>query len=180
MTGHLSESFLPKDDIVSISSSTGDSGYHSQSDATRRLTSASEGYHTRSSEESRGQMVEPFLGSGMYSPSLGSDGQSAFHGPQSDLNQMLLPPSAGDSDIGDNPFRMSDFANCSTGQGYSQFDNSALSRFLTPTSEVDIAQSWASDVQTFSAPFAVRAVDANNFLPFRQISEMSRDTMPQS
>ncbi|OCL01060.1 uncharacterized protein K441DRAFT_650634 [Cenococcum geophilum 1.58] len=195
MTGHLPESFLPRDDIVSISSSTGDSGYNSQSDATRRLTSATEGYQTRSSEESRSRMVEPFLGNSMYSPSLSPDSQNAFHGSQSDVNQMLLPPATGDSDIGDNPFGMSDFANYSTGQGYSQFDNSALPRFFTPTSEVEVAQSWTSDAQTFSAPFAVRAVDANTsfsapfadravdantFLPFRQTPQMSRDTIPQS
>ena len=185
MTGHLPESFLPKDDIVSISSSAGDSGYQSQSDATRRLASAAEGYQTRNSEESTSQMVEPFLGNSMYSPSLSSDSQSAFHGPQSDMNQML-PPAAGDSDTGDNNFGMSDFTNFSTGQGYSQFDGSALPPLFTSTSEVDIAQSWAPDVQNFSAPFAVRAVDAavdaNSFHQFRfpQISQMNHDTIPQS
>ena len=190
MTGHLPESFLPRDDN---SSSTGDSGYNSQSDATRRLTSATEDYQTRSSEESRSRIVEPFLGNSMYSPSLSPDSQSAFHGSQSDVNQMLLPPATGDSDIGDNAFGMSDFANYSTGQGYSQFDGSAL-RFFTPTSEVDVTQGWTSDAQTFSAPFAVRAVDANTsfsapfadravdanaFLPFRQTPQMSRDTISQ-
>ena len=174
MTGHLSESFLPRDDI---SSSTADSGYNSQSDATRRLTSATEGYQTRSSEESRSRIVEPFLGNSMYSPSS-PDSQSAFHGSQSDVNQMLLPAATGDSDIGDNAFGMSDYANYSTGQGYSQFDGSGL-RFFTPTSEVDVTQSWTPDAQTFSAPFAVRAVDANAFLPFRQTPQMSRDTISQ-
>ena len=72
------------------------------------------------------------------------------------------------------------FANYFTGQGYSQFDSSALPRFFTPTSEVDVAQSWTSDAQTFSAPFADRAVDANIFFPFRQTPQISRDTMPQS
>ena len=86
----------------------------------------------------------------------------------------------GMSDIGDNPFGMSDFANYSTGQGYSQFDSSALPRFFTPTSEVDVAQSWTSDAQNFSAPFADHAVDANIFLPFRQTPQISRDTIPQS
>ena len=170
------------DDIISISSSTGDSGYHSQSDANRRLTSVAEGYQTRSSEESTSQMVEPFLVNSMYSPSLSSDSQSAFHGPQSDMNQMLLPPATGDSDIGDNHFEISDYANYSTGQGHSQFDGSALLPLFTPTSEVDVAQSWPSDVQTYSAPFAVRPVDANSFPQFQfpQIPQMSHDTIPQS
>jgi hypothetical protein len=193
MTGHPPESYLPRDDIVSNSSSTADSGYNSQSDAARRLTGATEGYQTRSSEESRSRMVGPFLGNSMCSPSLGPDSQHAFHGSQSDVNQMLRPPATGDSDIGDNPFGMSDYANYSTGQGYSQFDSSAPPRFFTPTSEVDFAQSWTSDAQTFSAPFAVcavdantsfsapfadRAVDANAFFPFRQTPQMSRDTYP--
>ena len=179
MTGHLPESFLPRDDN---SSSTGDSGYNSQSDATRRLTSATEGYQTRSSEESRSRIVEPFLGNSMYSPSLSPDSQSAFHGSQSDANQMLLPPATGDSDIGDNHFGMSDFTNYSSGQGYSQFDGSALPPLFTSASEVDVAQSWPSDVQTYSAPFAVRPVDANSFPQFQfpQIPQMSHDTIPQS
>ena len=84
------------------------------------------------------------------------------------------------SDIGDNPFGMSDFANYSTSQGYSQVDSSALPHSSTPTSEVDVAQSWTSDAQTFSAPFADRAVDANIFLSFRRTPQISRDTTPQS
>lgn len=155
MMGHFPESFPPEDNIVSISSSTGDSGYHSQPDATRRLTGATKSYQARSSEESRSQMVGLFLRNGMCLPSLTSGSQSAFHGPQSTMNQMLLPPPPGDLDIGGNPFGMSDFANYPIGQGYSQFDSSALPGFFTPTSEVGVDQNWASDVQTFSAPFAV-------------------------
>jgi len=69
------------------------------------------------------------------------------------------------SDIGDNPFGMSDFANYSTGQGYSRFDSSALPHFFTPTSEVDVAQSWTSDAQTFSAPTSLSLDTASESTP---------------
>ncbi|OCK84993.1 hypothetical protein K432DRAFT_77345 [Lepidopterella palustris CBS 459.81] len=175
MAGHIPEPYPAKDDDISVSS-MGDSAYQSQPDATQRGTGANEGFQTTSPQETRGQMHDPFLGTNLYSPALSSDGHGGFHGAQSDMNQMLLPPSVGDSDLEESTFRMSDFANHSAGQGYGQFHGSAIPRFFTPASEIDVTQNWEStDVQTFTAPFAVRGLDANNFLPFRQQPQMNRD-----
>ena len=104
-----------------------------------------------------------------------SQGYSQFD--NSALPRFFTPTS--EVDVEDNPFGTSDFASYSTDQGYSQFDSSALPHFSTPTSEVDVAQSWTPDAQTFSAPFADRAVDANIFLPSRRTPQISRDTTPQ-
>ncbi len=122
-----------------LPSSMGRGGYH-----------ATEDYQTGSSTESRSQMVEPFPGYSMFSPSLSSDSRSASYGAQSDMNQMLLPLAIENSDIGDNPFGMPNLTDYSTGQGYSQFGDSILLPYFTTTSEVDVTQSWTMSYRRLS------------------------------
>lgn len=176
MSGQIPDHFVSKDDDVSVSS-MGDSAYQSQPDATRRGT---DGFNARNSQDAQGHMFDPFLGGDLYSPALSSEGQSGFHATQSDMNQMLLPPSAGDSDQGNDAFAMSDFTNYSVGQGYGPHRNSSSSHFFPSSNEMDTSNSWAaSDIPTFTAPFAVRPVDANALLPFRQQQQRSRDGLSQ-
>ncbi|KAF2817653.1 uncharacterized protein BDZ99DRAFT_405449 [Mytilinidion resinicola] len=176
MAGHISETFTLKDDDVSVSS-MGDSAYQSQPDANRRVTTVTEGFRSRSSQDSKGHMFDPYLGGSLYSPALSSDSQSGFNAPQSDMSQMLLPPSAGDSDMGNEVFN---FANYSTGQGYGPHQNSSVPQYFSSANEMDAGHQWATaDLPSFTTPFAVRNVDANALLPFRQQQQSSRDSMSQ-
>ncbi|KAF2502412.1 hypothetical protein BU16DRAFT_7803 [Lophium mytilinum] len=176
MTGHIPETFMLKDDDVSVSS-MGDSAYQSQPDANRRGTGVAEGYQARSSQDSKGQMFDSYLGGSLYSPALSSDSQSGFHAPQSDMSQMLLPPSAGEADMGNEVFN---FANYSAGQGYGPHHSSSAPQYFSSPNDMDAGQQWATaDLPSFTAPFAVRNVEANGLLPFRQQQQSSREGMSQ-
>jgi hypothetical protein len=92
---------------------------------------------------------------------------------------MLLPPSAGEPDMGNDSFRMSDFTNYSTGQGYGPHQNPAVPQFFASSNDMDVNDNWATaDLPTFTAPFAVRSVDPNSLLPFRQ-QPMNREGLSQ-
>ena len=130
---HNSEQFDLKDTASQCSM---DSAYQSQTSASRRGTKRPQPY----SQDSQNTMGAHFVGSDIYSPSMSSDSYNAFQ----DMNQMQLPSAwdAQDGSMG--------FANYSTGQDFSLYPTSNVSRF-NPTSSVNI---WGPvDAQYQTAPY---------------------------
>ncbi|KAK8195726.1 hypothetical protein BKA81DRAFT_151037 [Phyllosticta paracitricarpa] len=76
----MARNFLhfPKDDEASISSSMDDSAYMSQPD-TGRKKSVKDNTSFQLPQDARSQIMEPFQGSNLYSPTLGVDNRGAFH-----------------------------------------------------------------------------------------------------
>lgn len=144
----MARNFLhfPKDDEESISSSMNDSAYMSQPDTGRR-GKKNENYHVP--QETRSQVMEPFAGAHIYSPTLSVGSHGTFHGSQADMSNIMLPPTAA-SDNGDGNFKMSDFTNYN-GQVGSPTDFS----FRAP-----MQSGWGNNSPSYSAPFASGSIDA--------------------
>ncbi|KAK7617264.1 hypothetical protein IWX50DRAFT_681851 [Phyllosticta citricarpa] len=158
----MARNFLhfPKDDEASISSSMDDSAYMSQPD-TGRKKSVKDNTSFQLPQDARSQIMEPFQGSNLYSPTLGVDNRGAFHVGQPDMGNMMLPAAAG-SDNGESNFRMSDFANFGHGQSVSPTDYNM--RAQMPNGQAG----WSSaEMPNYSAPFAAGPVEAT-FAPRHQ------------
>ncbi|KAK8209281.1 hypothetical protein IWZ01DRAFT_505245 [Phyllosticta capitalensis] len=152
----MARNFLhfPKDDEASISSSMDDSAYMSQPDTGRKKSVKTESGSFQLPQDARSQIMEPFQGSNLYSPSLGVDNRGAFHGGQPDMGNMMLPAAAG-SDNGDGNFRMSDFANFGHGQSVSPTDYNMRTQMSNGQT------GWSSaEMPNYSAPFAAGPVEA--------------------
>lgn len=139
---HSSDPFELKD-TASVYSM--DSAYQSQSGASRRGATISEGY----SQDSRSRVNNQFLAGDIYSPSLSSDNFSAFPEQNSDMTQLHLGPSTGDLESGDGSFA---YANYSTGQDFTQYSTTNVPRF-TPTSNIDMGLSWGTADTQYTSPF---------------------------
>lgn len=100
-----------------------DSAYQSQTSASQRGTKRPQPF----SKDSQSTMGAHFVGSDIYSPSMSSDSYNNFQ----DMNQMQLPAAwdAQDGSMG--------FANYTTGQDFSLYPTSNVSRF-NATSAVNI------------------------------------------
>ncbi|KAH7050171.1 hypothetical protein B0J12DRAFT_740442 [Macrophomina phaseolina] len=160
----MARNFLhfPKDDDASISSSMDDSAYMSQPDTGRR-GKKNDNYQVP--QDTRSQIMEPFVGPHIYSPTLSVESHGTFPGSQSDMGNMMLPTTAG-SDNGDSNFKMSDFTNFHNAQVASPTDFT----FRAPMH----SQSWGSESQSYSAPFASGSIDAPSTFLSRQNSYPSR------
>ncbi|KKY25578.1 putative zinc finger domain-containing protein [Diplodia seriata] len=159
----MARNFLqfPKDDEASISSSMDDSAYMSQPDTGRR--GKNENYHMP--QDTRSQIMEPMVGSHIYSPTLSVQSHGTFNGSQPDMSNIMLPATAA-SDNGDGHFKMSDFTNFNHAQVASPTDFT----FRAPMH----SQSWASESQSYSAPFVSGSIDAPSTFLHRQSSYPSR------
>ncbi|KAJ4370119.1 hypothetical protein N0V86_008855 [Didymella sp. IMI 355093] len=100
-----------------------DSAYQSQTSASRRGTKRPQPF----SQDSQSTMGAHFVGSDIYSPSMSSDSYNKFQ----DMNQMPLPAAW------DNQDGSMGFANFTTGQDFSLYPTSNVTRF-NPTSAVNI------------------------------------------
>ena len=117
-----------------------DSAYQSQASSNRRVASMPEGYQSITPQDNRSRVSSQFLGSDNYSPTLSSENFVAFTEQHSDINHVQLPTAAGDIESGENAFA---YANYTTGQDYSQYTATSISRF-TPTSAMDMNYQWGT------------------------------------
>lgn len=92
-------------------------------------------------------MSTQFVGSDIYSPSLSSENYNTFTEPTMDMSHMQQPIATGTWDSTDGPLS---YANFSTGQDYTQYATTNMSRF-TPASAAGASQWTTSDFQ--STPF---------------------------
>lgn len=160
---NMARNFLqfPKDDEASISSSMDDSAYMSQPDTGRRVKK-NDNYQVP--QDTRSQIMEPFVGPHIYSPTLSVESHGTFHGSQSEMGNMILPPTAG-SDNGDSNFKMSDFTN---------FNNAQVASPTDFTFRAPMHNQWGNESQSYSAPFASGSIDAPSTFLSRQSSYPSR------
>jgi len=177
MAGHFLDQPLAKDDEVSISSSLDDSTYMSMPDSGRRAVGSADITFNHGSRDPRSQMMDPFLGHNLYSPTLSSDSQSVFPGSQADMSQMFLPPAVGDAENA-----ISDFTNYH-GQMYGRpasfdFQGNVMPRFIS-AGDVDAGQDqWSNtEVQMYSRPFAVGPVEGTTYFPPRHQTHGQHNAM---
>lgn len=125
-----------------VSECSMDSAYQSQSGASRRGARKPEGY----TQDSRSHVSTQFVGNELFSPSLSSD---SYGFPDNTVDMSQLPPSAGSWDAPESAV----FANYSTGQDYSQYPATNVSRYTsTPTG--NMSSPWVpTDAQFQSTPF---------------------------
>lgn len=162
----MARNFLhfPKDDEASISSSMDDSAYMSQPDTGRRGKKQNDSYQVP--QDARSQIMEPFVGAHIYSPTLSVESHGTFHGTQADMGNVMLPPTAG-SENGDGNFKMSDFTNFNNAQVASPTD-------FTFRAPMHSQSGWGNETQSYSAPFVSGSIDAPSTYLQRQNSYPSR------
>lgn len=128
-----------------------DSAYQSQSGASRRGTRRPEDF-----QDAQSGMNSQFIGSGLYSPSLGSDCYNGMHDQSLDMSQMNLPAAAGTWDASEGPV----YANYSTGQDYTHCTTTGA-RFM-PSPAVNIPLHWgATESQSQNNPFTYTTYPSN-------------------
>lgn len=117
-----------------ISECSMDSAYQSQSGTSRHGMRRPEGH----AQDSRPRASAQFVGSDMYSPSLGSESYNNYADHSVDLSQMRQPvgtwETSEDSVV---------YANYSAGQDYSQYSTTSVPRY-TAASNVGMSSPWVS------------------------------------
>ncbi|KAF2658619.1 hypothetical protein K491DRAFT_737769 [Lophiostoma macrostomum CBS 122681] len=162
------EAFEPKHDTASVYSM--DSAYQSQTGTGRRGASLAEGLQTLTPQDNRSRVSSQFLGSDMYSPTLSSDNYAGFQEQQPDMSHVQLPSAGAPLETGDHSFA---FANYTTGQDYSHFTATTISRYQ-PSSTIDAQFQWGN------ADSQYRMVDPYNFNAYPKSSQSFDSALYQS
>lgn len=140
---HTAEFFELKDTASECSM---DSAYQSQSGASRRGQRKPQGQH----QENRSSLSNHFVGSDVYSPSLGSDSYPTFPEPTLDMSHISHSTSTGTWEATGGPMA---YANYTGGQDYAQYSSANMSQF-TPSTAATVSPQWAvSETQYQSNPF---------------------------
>lgn len=138
---HTVDLFDPKDTVSECSM---DSAYQSQSGTSRHSNKPD-----AQLQENRRHLNTPFMGSDIYSPSMGSDSFPTFTEQTLDLSE--IPPAA--SGIWEPTEGPLTYASYATGQDYTQYSSANMSQF-TPSTAVNVAPPWVvSDNQCQPNPF---------------------------
>lgn len=142
---HTSEFFESKDTASECSM---DSAYQSQSGTSRHGARTMDG-------QDRSRINNQFAGSDIYSPSLNSENYTTYPDNTMDMSHMQQPMSTGTWEATEGPMS---YANYSTGQDYTQYATTNMSRF-TPSSTAGVSSQWvSSDFQ--NTPFTFTSYPA--------------------